>query len=178
MGAAAICQGTGGAVEVLQDARGPPGPLCTVRVASRCGPSLPCNPGMGKKSCMNGGLRSCSIQPKLFDRGVAWLLQAAMGRTVAPPGPPEAGRMPGHRQGRGAAAGRLGPSWAAPAAVRAWRMPGHRQGGGGAAGFLWPSWAAPGAVRAGRCPGKHSKWMSICKISGALARMLFPIPGL
>ena len=36
----------------------------------------------------------------------------------------------------------------------------------------------PGAVRAGRSPGKHSKWLSICKISGALARMLFPIPGL
>ena len=110
MGAAAICQGTGGAVEVLQDARGPPGPLCTVRVASSCGPSLPCKPGMGKKSCMNGGLRSCGIQPKLFDRGGAWLLQAAMGRTVAPPGPPEAGRMPGHRHGRGAAAALLWPS--------------------------------------------------------------------
>ena len=108
MGAAAICQGTGGAVEVLQDARGPPGPLCTVRVASSCGPSLPCKPGMGKKSCMNGGLRSCSIQPKLFDRGGAWLLQAAMGRTVVPPGPPEAGRMLGHRQGGGAAVGAQG----------------------------------------------------------------------
>ena len=59
---------------------------------------------------MNGGLRSCGIQPKLFDRGGAWLLQAAMGRTVAPPGPPEAGRMPGHRHGRGAAAALLWPS--------------------------------------------------------------------
>ena len=77
--------------------------------------------------------------------------------------------MSGARGGRGVALG---------GGSGAWRVPGHRQGGGGAAGFLWPSWAAPGAVRAGRCPGKHSKWMSICKISGALARMLFPIPGL
>ena len=108
MGAAAICQGTGRAAEVLQDARGPPWPLCTARGGSRCGPSLPCKPGMGKKSCMNGGLRSCSSQPKLFDRGGAWLLQAAMGRTVVPPGPPEAGRMLGHRQGGGAAVGAQG----------------------------------------------------------------------
>ena len=34
------------------------------------------------------------------------------GRTVAPPGPSEAGRMPGHRRGGGGAAGRQGPAWA------------------------------------------------------------------
>ena len=40
------------------------------------------------------------------------VLQAAIGRTVAPPGPSEAGRMPGHRRGGGGAAGRQGPAWA------------------------------------------------------------------
>ena len=38
-GAAAICQGTGGAADVLRDARGPPGPLCTVRAWAAAGVS-------------------------------------------------------------------------------------------------------------------------------------------
>ena len=109
------------AAEGLQDARGPPGPLCTGRAAEV--------------------LRKCS--------GFC-----------------------------GFAAGvQRGPSWAPPGAARAGRMPGYPAGRRRCCGPPGRTVGPPGAVRAGRCPGKHSKWLSICKISGALARMLFPIFG-
>ena len=162
------------AAEGLQDARGPPGPLCTVRAAEVL------------RKCSGFCGFAAGVQ-----RGPSW----------APPGAARAGRMPAYPAGRRSrcwplwcfksvsADGfnrrrRCRPLWGAPWTIRGPLLgppePGGCQGTGRAAEVLRASWAhrgPAGAVRAGRCPGKHSKWLSICKISGALARMLFPIFG-
>ena len=155
-------------------------------------------PGARLGPCVPAGRRRCCGSAA----GFAVSLREC---SAAPPGPlrepPELAGCQDTRQGGGAAAGPCGASnpsaltdltggadagrygaHLGPSGARSWgrqsredaRAPaGRRRCCGPPGRTVGP----PGAVRAGRCPGKHSKWLSICKISGALARMLFPIFG-
>ena len=130
-GAAAICHGTGGAAEVLRDARGPPGPLCTVRAGAAAGVSCAHGCRVGYELSRTPSASSPAVG-KGGPLGPGCLIPAA----AKPGGGHQSGadaRIPGR------AAEPLRAVCGPPVAVRAGRMPGHRQGGGAAAGLPWPS---------------------------------------
>ena len=104
-GAAAICQGTGGAAEVLRDARGPPGPLCTVMAGAAAGVSCAHGCRLGYELRRTPSADSPAVG-KGGPLGPGYLLPAA----AKPGGAPERGGCQETRQGGGAAAGRLWPS--------------------------------------------------------------------
>ena len=93
-------------------------------------------------------------------------MQAAMGRTVSPPGPSEAGRMPGHRRGRGAAASLLWPSVGR-------LKPGGCQGTGRAAEVLRASCGPPGPLLG---PSERGGCQGTRQGRGAAGALLWP-PG-
>ena len=114
-----------GGCQSRSDAREPAGHR------SRCGPSvaLP-GPSWGRQSWADArapaGHRS-RCGPSVALLGPSWGRQSWV----------DARAPAGHRSRCGPSAALLAP----PGAVGAGRMPGHRQGIGAAAGRLWPSWA-------------------------------------